>query len=114
MPELLHEAAIAEFESLEGDLLADLLAMYFDQAAGLMTELTSAVGRGHAPAVRRAAHNLKGSSRTLGATRVGDVASDLEAAALDGDLSVAGELLDSLRSGLHETENALRSRAALQ
>ena len=114
MTALLDEAALAEVENLEGDLLGELLALYSSQAARLMSELSSAVGGGRVPAVRHAAHQLKGSSRTLGATRVGNIAAQLEAAALAGDLSLARELLGRLRSGLDETEQALLRRVANQ
>jgi HPt (histidine-containing phosphotransfer) domain-containing protein len=111
-PGLLHEASIAELESLGGEVLTDLLALFFQQAAGLVSEIGRAADGADAAAVRQAAHKLKGSSRTLGAARVADLASELEAAALTGDLTVAGDLLDSLRRGLDETSKAFRSRMA--
>jgi hypothetical protein len=40
------------------------------------------------------------------------LASELGAAALTGDLTVAGDLLDSLRRGLDETSKAFRGRMA--
>jgi HPt (histidine-containing phosphotransfer) domain-containing protein len=99
---------IAELESLEGVVLTDLLSLYFDEAAGHMSELRGAIGRGETLTVAQTAHKLKGSSRTLGATHVSHIASELEATAKAGDLDVADELLDRLRSGLDETWRAFR------
>jgi HPt (histidine-containing phosphotransfer) domain-containing protein len=110
--ELLQEAVVAELEALEGEVLPDLLSLYFDEAAGHMSELSDATGRGQAVCVGRTAHKLKGSSRTLGAAHVSHIASDLEATARAGDLTVADGLLDWLRGGLAHTQNAFDSRAA--
>jgi HPt (histidine-containing phosphotransfer) domain-containing protein len=113
-PELLHEAVIAELENLEGEVLTDLLSMYFDQAAGHVSELSSAIDRGETFTVSQTAHKLKGSSAVLGAAHVARVASKLEATAKAGDLTAADGLLDSLQSGLDETRQAFRSRPQRQ
>jgi HPt (histidine-containing phosphotransfer) domain-containing protein len=112
MPELLDEAAIAELEKLEGELLADLAALYFDQAAGIMSDLGLALSRGDVSAICHGAHKLTGSSKTLGATLVGNLASQLEGAGAAGDLEVAGDLFGRVRSALDETEKTLLDREA--
>ncbi|MEA2427283.1 MAG: Hpt domain [Thermoleophilaceae bacterium] len=111
-PELLGEAVIAEIEGLEGVVLSSLLSLYFDGAASDLTDISGAIGRGETLTVSRTAHKLKGGSSTIGAARVSHIASQLEASAKAGDLTVAHELLDSLRCGLDETREAFRSRAA--
>jgi PAS domain S-box-containing protein len=108
--ELLDEPVIADLENLHDEVLANLISLYVDQAAGYIAELSGAVGRGEPLTVAQTAHKLKGSSSTLGAAHVSRVASELEAAAKTGDLSAANELLDRLRSGLDETTEALHSR----
>lgn len=104
------EAVIAELESLEGDVLSDLLSLYFEEAAGQVSELSDAIGRGDAQAVGRTAHKLLGSSSTLGAAHVSRVVSELETAAKAGSLGAAGELVGRLRSALDDTRSAFRSR----
>jgi HPt (histidine-containing phosphotransfer) domain-containing protein len=107
---ILDEVVIAGLESFGGDMLAGLVPLYFDQAAGQLSQLGRAIARGEALVVRDTAHSLKGSSSTLGATRVARISSELEAVAKTGDLSTAGELLGSLRSRLDETSDAFRDR----
>nr|MBA2517535.1 PAS domain S-box protein [Solirubrobacterales bacterium] len=101
-PALIDEAVIAEL-GLEGEGLAELVALFVDQAATQVVELSGAISHGEAPTVARIAHQLKGSSATLGAVRVASVASELEQAAKTEQLSAAPELLGRLRRGLAET-----------
>jgi PAS domain S-box-containing protein len=109
---LLHEAVIVGLEELDGDVLPGLVSLYFDEAASRVAELSGAIDRGETLTVSQTAHKLKGSSAALGATHVVRVASELEATARGGDLTVAGGLLDRLRSGLDETRNAFDGRVA--
>jgi HPt (histidine-containing phosphotransfer) domain-containing protein len=108
----LDEAVIGELESIDDLALPSLLSLYFDQAAGDMSELSGAIGRGETLAVGQAAHKVKGSSSTVGAAHAAHVASVLEATAKAGDLTTANELLDRLRSALDETREAFRTRLA--
>jgi HPt (histidine-containing phosphotransfer) domain-containing protein len=109
---LLDEALIVELENLGGDVLTNLLPMYFDEAADQVSELSGAIVRGEAPTVAQAAHKLRGGSSAIGAAHVSQIASELEATATAGDLTAADQLLDQLRSGLDETSKAFRGRAA--
>jgi hypothetical protein len=110
--ELLDEAAVAELENLDDEVLPELVSLYFDEAPKQLHALSDAIARGEALRVGQTAHMLKGSSRTLGAARVARIAAELEGAAKAGDLTGAEDLLANLRSGLDETENALRGGAA--
>jgi CheY-like chemotaxis protein/HPt (histidine-containing phosphotransfer) domain-containing protein len=110
--QLLNDAVISELEALDGDMLTTLLALYVDQSAGNISELTSAVERGDAATVAEVAHKLKGASSTLGAVHVSHLASELEAPARGGDLTGADELLGRLRSGLATTTAAFAGRTA--
>ncbi|MEA2264540.1 MAG: two-component system, sensor histidine kinase and response regulator, partial [Solirubrobacteraceae bacterium] len=101
-PELLDEAVIREL-GFEAEDLADLLAMYFDQAARQLLDLRGAVGRGEAGEVRETAHSLKGSSATLGAVRVAHLAAELETLARAGDLTGADALLATLADVFEQT-----------
>jgi two-component system sensor histidine kinase/response regulator len=112
MVEILNEAVISELEALDGDVLTTLLALYFDQAASHISELTGAIQRGDAPTVVEMAHKLKGGSLTLGAVRVSRLASELEATARGGDLTDAEDLLGNLRSALGKTTAAFAGRTA--
>jgi HPt (histidine-containing phosphotransfer) domain-containing protein len=78
-----------------------------------MAEIGSAMSRGDAPTVGETAHRLRGSSSTLGAAHVAQIAAELEASARAGDLAVGGEVLVRLRSGLQDTRQALRHNRAV-
>ena len=107
--ELLDTAVIAELADLNGDVLTDLVSLYFEQTDGYMTQLGEAIDCGDAPLVARTSHQLRGSSGTVGAARVSAAAAELEATAKEGDLSGAPELLARLRAVLGETGAALES-----
>ena len=111
-PVLLHETVVAELESFAGDLLPDLVSLYFDEAPALVSALDGAIDRGETLSASQTAHKLKGSSSTLGAAHVSGIASELEATAKAGDLPAAHELLDDLRAALDETHDAFRMRLA--
>ena len=67
----LQEAAGAEF-------VAELVGTFLEEAPPMLAELRSAQAVGVADAFRRAAHSLKSNSNTFGATRLGEMARDLE------------------------------------
>jgi len=109
---LLHEAVIAELETLDPELLTSVLTLYFDQAAGHLSTMQGAAARGDDISVARTAHQLKGTSATVGATLVSHLASELEVAAKTGDLSTADALVDRMRSALAATGTAFSERSA--
>ena len=92
-------------------MLAVLVALYFDEAAGHLSDLGGAVDRADKPMVAQMAHTLRGSSSTLGAAHVARIAAELEATANAGDLTSAAALLDTLRGALEDTSMAFCGRA---
>jgi len=103
---LLDEEVIAEL-GIEGEDLTALHCMYFDQADEQVSKLGGAIARGETITVAETAHQLKGTSATIGAARVSQIAGELEMTAQADRLAVAPRLLDSLRCGLAETRTAL-------
>jgi HPt (histidine-containing phosphotransfer) domain-containing protein len=75
-----------------------------------MIVLGTAFDSGEALTVSEVAHKLRGSSYTLGATRVAEILGEIEDAARGGDMSGGAELMARLRGGLAETESALANR----
>ncbi len=67
----LQEAAGAEF-------VTELVGTFLEETPVMLAELRSAQAAGNADAFRRAAHSLKSNSHTFGATRLGELARDLE------------------------------------
>lgn len=61
-----------------GMVLGDLLSSYRQQSAELLAQADAAVAAGDRAALRRAAHQLKGSSASVGAPGVARIADLLE------------------------------------
>jgi PAS domain S-box-containing protein len=95
--------------------LEALLRSVLDAAPGLLREITEAVDRGDAEALRRRAHALRGVAINIGARPVAETCADLEeigraAAAVPGTgLADAGAGLARLTAGLDEVYSAVRA-----
>ena len=74
----LKEAAGAEFVS-------ELVGTFLEEAPTMLAELRNAQAAGLGDVFRRAAHSLKSNSNTFGATRLGEMARDLELGGLITD-----------------------------
>jgi two-component system, sensor histidine kinase and response regulator len=100
------EAAIGR---LGGDLelYRELVRSFLSDSAGLLPRLQAAIAASDADAVHKAAHSLKGVAATCGAVAVAEAAANLEASALDRNLSVASELVDQLHAGMAGAANRL-------
>lgn len=97
----LQEAAGAEF-------VVELVDTFLEEAPVMLAELRSALAAGSADAFRRAAHSLKSNSNTFGATRLGELARDLE----QGGLITDGGLLDALEAEYRRAAAALKALAS--
>ena len=81
----LQEAAGAEF-------VVELVDTFLEEAPTMLAELRGAQAKGATDAFRRAAHSLKSNSNTFGATRLGEMARDLELGGLITDSGPLDEL----------------------
>lgn len=73
----LQEAAGSEF-------VAELVHTFLEEAPAMLAELRSAQATASADTFRRTAHSLKSNSHTFGASRLGQMARDLELGGLIG------------------------------
>ena len=94
----LQEAAGAEF-------VVELVDTFLEEAPVMLAELRSAQTGGSADAFRRAAHSLKSNSQTFGATRLGEMARELE----QGGLIADSAPLDALEAEFQRTATALKA-----
>ncbi len=108
--QLLDEAIVGELEAMGGAVLSNITTLYFDQMTAQMIRLGTAVDSGEVLAASQVAHTLKGSSYTLGATRVAEILGEIEDAARGGDMNGGAELMARLRGGLADTQVALANR----
>ena len=93
----LQEAAGAEF-------VGELVATFFEEAPTMLAELRAALAAQNADAFRRAAHSLKSNGNTFGATRLGEMARDLELGGLITDTAP----LDALEAEYQRVAAALK------
>jgi CheY-like chemotaxis protein len=94
---------------VDGDreLLAELLAIFHEQARELIAALDEAVASSDAVQVEQLAHTLRGSVANFGAREAVRLAQTLELAARGGDLGEAAALVAQLRSETTAVEVAL-------
>jgi HPt (histidine-containing phosphotransfer) domain-containing protein len=93
----LQEAAGEEF-------VAELVGTFLEEAPLMLKELRDAQAVGLADVFRRAAHSLKSNSNTFGATRLGEMARDLELGGMIADVAP----LEALEAEYHTVAAALR------
>jgi PAS domain S-box-containing protein len=82
----------------EGDssFLKGLIDSYLTNSEPLIGAMRNAVAQGDPDGLRLAAHTLRGSSRSIGVVRVGEISLELETMGRNGLVAGAEELLDQL------------------
>lgn len=100
------ESVLDQLVALDGtgEALAELVGLYARDAGARRAALTSAAQQGDAPAVRQAAHAIKGSAMNFGARRLAELAAEVE------DLAQAGSIADErlVATTCHELDAAVR------
>jgi HPt (histidine-containing phosphotransfer) domain-containing protein len=108
----LDAAAFAELlETVGGDreFLAELVETYLSDSPGLFAELRAAIAADDAATARRAAHTLKSTSASFGATGLAARCREIEASAAAGNLVGLGEAVKLAAADYAEVESALRA-----
>ncbi|MGE0384641.1 MAG: response regulator [Gammaproteobacteria bacterium] len=98
----------------EPDLVVRIVGMYLDKSPQLAQEIRAAVTAGDAERLRHAAHSLKSSSASLGATALAKRCAELESMARGGKVESAAAQLDVFDyefDGAVEALEAVRQRA---
>ncbi len=85
-----------------------VLGMLEEEGPGLVEEIAAAAKRGDAPALRRAAHALRGAVANFGARRLGTLCQEIEAGARAGNLSLVASQLGQVREEYCRVELALQ------
>ncbi len=94
-------------EDGEPDLITELIDGFLADLEGRLHAIRRAIAGGDAPALRSAAHSLKGSSGTVGAIGLAQRCGELEALGREGRVDEAGPLLDDLAALIPEVGRAL-------
>jgi HPt (histidine-containing phosphotransfer) domain-containing protein len=113
--EAVDACALAALRDLQGagrpDILAELIAVYLRDTPPRLAALHEAVTHGDTEALRRDAHNLKGSSSQIGAVQVALLCADLEHQAGTTDLTGATETLRRLDAAFGRVRAHLQALA---
>lgn len=99
-PVVVDQKVLDELKGLadEGDpdFLKGLIDSYLTSSEPLISQIGDAVAQGNPDELRRVAHTLKGSSRSMGVVMVGEISFELETLGRNGTVAGAGGLLDQL------------------
>ena len=99
---LLDPSALEALRSIspEGDntFLNELIDIYLTDTPKQLAALEEALARQEAAAVIRSSHSIKGSSGNFGATRLAQVAQEIESHGKAGNLPAAAALLGELKN----------------
>lgn len=108
----LDKDRVRELKELTADdpaLLDELIDLFLTDAPKLMDQMRRASEDEDAPALRRAAHTMKGSSGQMGALRIQDICATIETLAETGSLVGVEPLLTELSLAFARSVSELRS-----
>ena len=109
--ELLNQATIVELrEALTFETRESLMQTFVTVLPKCVSDIVAAAQRGDQVELRRAAHLLKGSAATLGASRLSGACQRLERTGRDRDPDIEEAQLDALAVIVAETRRALREQ----
>ncbi|MFP3868839.1 MAG: response regulator [Desulfobacteraceae bacterium] len=98
-----------EFRSTMGaDFIGEILAVFSEDAPGLLQNLQQARADNDSERFRRAAHSLKSNSAAFGAVTLTELARELEMLGKEGRLAGAGEKLAQAEAEYQQVEQALK------
>jgi HPt (histidine-containing phosphotransfer) domain-containing protein len=103
-------ARLADISGGDPEFEREILSEFVEQNKTLFDDLDRALAAGDAVSLRRAAHTLKGSSRTVGAEAVASIASEIEVLAASGNLAAAAGPLGRVRGAWADTRAELDAR----
>jgi PAS domain S-box-containing protein len=108
---VVDQARLGDLRALAGGRFERMIELFVSDAAACRAALAEAGRDGDAEALVQEAHKLRGSSASIGATRVADACARLEAAAAGGALDQVTDRLAELDRALAEACAALDATA---
>jgi PAS domain S-box-containing protein len=103
-------SSLREGEGREaGEFLTSLIELFLRETPRTLTTLRAAVERIDADVLRSSAHALKGSSATMGATRMAEMCARLESRGREGTLEGARAIVSGLDSEFTRVRDALEA-----
>jgi DNA-binding response OmpR family regulator len=107
-PAVLNSSRLEELAAGDHAFLLDMINTYLEDAPKLFEEIESGASSGDAPKLRMAAHSLKSNSAEFGATRLAELARELEM------MGKAGEMAGFQERLVQTEEEFTRVRLTLQ
>ncbi len=89
-------------------IVAEMIDCYLEDAPELLSAIAQAVAQGDAIALRQAAHTLKSSSTTLGATTLSQLCKELEVTSRTGNTNVGLDKVPQLQFEYERLKVALQ------
>lgn len=112
----LNEEALMQLRQLDPDgsmgVIAGLVDSYLRDAASLLQKMRTAMSEGDATSLARYAHSLKSTSASMGATRVSEIAKEMEKAARNQAVDACPSFLTALTAEQAVAERLLREVCA--
>jgi HPt (histidine-containing phosphotransfer) domain-containing protein len=90
------------------EILAEMIDCYLEDAPKQLGAIATAVSRANPTLLRQAAHTLKSSSATLGATTLSNFCKDLELAARNGNTEGGLDKVPQLEAEFERVKAALQ------
>jgi histidine phosphotransfer protein HptB len=104
------------FDSLKGmmgaDYIVDLVDAFLEEAPTLIAQLRLALATSDVETFRRAAHSVKSNANTFGATKLFNLARELEFMARENRLGEVGDKIETLQEAYIQAAKALKDLCA--
>lgn len=112
----LDQQALDILRDLDSDgsqgVFAQLVDAYIGDAANLLANIKTALAEKDAVSLKRHAHTLKSTSASLGASRVSQIATEIETIAKSGELSACALFYNALLAEHAVAVNELKAECA--
>ena len=104
---------LAEVKDLGDDVFKELVQLYLQEGPGRLQRIRQGIESGDAALASQAAHSLKGSSASFGASGLAKLAEKIEMAGKDGDLETCKAALPEVEAEYEKVRASLTSEAGL-
>ena len=108
-PDALDLDMVRRLVSLDGeddDFIRDVMVSYVEQLGECAMDLSTALSAGNMDAVRMTAHSMKGASKQIGATRVGELLGEIEN---ESNVAAFRKLIEQLDAEVPRVEAAVQA-----
>jgi CheY-like chemotaxis protein/HPt (histidine-containing phosphotransfer) domain-containing protein len=106
---VINDRAIKDIFGDDDATFKEILVSFVDPSQDIIADIMAAQGKRSAGAVKEAAHKLKSSARSIGATALADICVALETAGKSGDWAVIDDLAPKARDEFGRVEVYIKS-----